>query len=99
MNGLDGSTDTTPDRRLALAHEPDQGRDEARLADPGRAGDADRVRLAGVGIEVGDEVVRERVAVLDERDRARERAPVAGANAGGEGLTGPVAAAGHRAPL
>ena len=29
---------------------------------------------AGLGIDVADEVVRERVAVLDERDRPRERA-------------------------
>ena len=51
--------------------------------------------LPGLGIEVGDDVVGERVAVLDERDRARERAPVAGADAGGEGLACPVAAPGH----
>ena len=65
---------------------PDQRGDEARLADAGRAGDADRVRGTGLRVEVGDDAVRERVAVLDERDRACERAPVAVADAGGERL-------------
>src|SRR5262249_37685921 len=85
------------DRDLTLADVPDQGRDEAGLAAPGRAGHADRVRRAGVRVEVGDDAVRERVAVLDERDRACERAPVALPDAGGKVLASPVATAGHRA--
>ena len=50
-------------------------------------------------IEIGDDLVRERVPVLDERDRARERAPVAAPNACGESLACPVAAPGHQAML
>jgi hypothetical protein len=37
-------------------------------------------------IEVADDFVGERIGVLDERDRPRESAPVAGANAGSERL-------------
>jgi hypothetical protein len=87
------------DGHVALSDEPDQRRDEARLPDSGRTGDADRVRGAGLRVEVGDDAVRERVAVLDERDRACERAPVALADAGGKVLTRPVAAAWHRGGL
>src|SRR6266536_209220 len=87
------------DARAVGAHVPDERRDEARLADAWRAGEAHGVRLSRLGIEVGDDVVGERVAVLDERDRTRERATVALADTGGEGLPGPVAAAGHRRPL
>ena len=61
------------------AHEADERRDEARLADAGRPGDPDGVRTARLRVDVADDLVGERVAVLDERDRARERAPVAGA--------------------
>ena len=48
---------------------------------------------ARVRVELADELVGERVAVLDERDRARERAPVAGADACDERLARPVRAA------
>ena len=84
------------DRRCPRADEPYERGDEARLADAGRAGDADRVRVAGPRIELAHDAVRERVAVLDERDRARERAPVARADAGRKCLARPVAASGHR---
>jgi len=87
------------DLGVPFPHVPDERRDEARLADAGRPRDADRVRTARLGIELPHEVVRERVAVLDERDRACERAPVAVPNAGGEGLAGPRAPAGHEAML
>ena len=53
---------------------------------PGRCADTGRATS----------VVGERVAVLDERDRPCESAPVATADAGDEGLTRPVATAGHR---
>ena len=84
------------DARVLRAHVAYERGDEARLADAGRPGHADRVRRAGLRVEIGDDVVGERVAVLDERDRARERAPVAVADAGGERLPCPVAASGHR---
>ncbi len=85
------------DLDVSLAHEPQKRRDQARLADAGRAREADRVHAARLRVELRDEVVGDRVAVLDERDRASERAAIPAADAGGEGLTGPVAPAGHRA--
>ena len=95
VNGLDGSTEMTPTVSSRCAREADERRDERRLADAGRAGDPDRVRVAGLRVEVGDDRVRERVAVLDERDRAGERAVVAVADACRERLARPVTAAGH----
>ena len=77
VNGLDGSTEITPTVWSCAADVADERADQARLADAGRAGDADRVGAAGVRVELADELVGERVAVLDEGDRARERAPVA----------------------
>ena len=96
VNGLDGSTDTTPTSRPSARTLPDERRDEARLADAGRPGEPDRVRAAGRRVHVADHLVGERVAVLDERDRARERAPVAGAQRVDETLPRPFAAGGHR---
>src|SRR5439155_1995766 len=83
--------------RVLAAYEAQQRRDQTRLADAGRPGDTDGVHPTRLRVGLGDEVVCERVAVLDERDRASERTAVAAADAGGERLTGPVAAAGHRA--
>src|SRR5207248_1587930 len=77
----------------------EQGADQRRLADTGRPGHADHVRAAGLGIEVADDVVGERVGVLDERDRARERSTVAFAHARRERLAGPVPASGHAGTL
>jgi hypothetical protein len=48
-------------------------------------------------IEVAHDLVGERVAVLDERDRACERASVASAHAGRERLASPLTPAGHDA--
>src|SRR5438067_886055 len=84
------------DRDLALADVADQRGDEARLPDPGRAGHSYRIRRAGLWIEIGDDAVRERVAVLHERDGPCEGAPVSLTDAGGEALACPVAAPGHR---
>ena len=84
------------DRLPERAHVGDERRDQARLADAGRAGDADRVRAAGLRVQLAHERVRGRIAVLDERDRPRERARVARANALDQTLAGPRAA-GHAA--
>ena len=46
-------------------------------------------------IDVADDVVGERVAVLDERDRTREGAPVTCAERSDESLARPVPAIGH----
>ena len=75
-NGLDGSTDTTPTVLLLLAEQAHERADQRRLADARRPRDADDRCPAGPRIELADERVRERVAVLDQRDRARERPPV-----------------------
>ena len=75
-NGLEGSTETTPIVRSVGADVLDERGDERRLPDSRRAGHADDRRLAGLGVELADERIRERVAVLDERDRPRERAAV-----------------------
>src|SRR5436190_2542137 len=53
--GIDGD-DAHGD--ITFADEPDQRRDEARLPDSRRAGYPDRVRGAGLRIEVGDYAVR-----------------------------------------
>jgi hypothetical protein len=83
------------DAPVALADVTDERRDETRLADAGWACDPDRVRLAGVGVDLANELVGERVAVLDQRDRPRERAPVARANARHERLARPLPPARH----
>ena len=85
------------DRRARFADVADERRDQGRLADPGRAGDADGVGSARVRINLPDEVVRERVGVLDERDRARKRPLLPGTDARGERLAGEVAAGCHEA--
>src|SRR4029077_7925763 len=78
--------------RLALlAQVWDQRGDQARLADAGRPGDADRVRAPRLRIELANELCRERVGVLDERDRPRERPAVAGPDAVDETLARPGA--------
>ena len=98
VNGLDGSTEITPDRRVRLPHVPDERADQRRLADAGRPGDADDERRAGLRVELADELVRERVAVLDQRDRPGERAPVAAPHAVGEIVERPGARLLTRAP-
>ena len=70
---------------VALADQVQAERlDEGRLADPGRAGDADAHRLAGRGQEGGEQRLRLVLMLglrrLDARDRAGERAAVAGAD-------------------
>src|SRR5581483_10421514 len=59
-------------------------REEARLADAGRSREADHVRVPRVGVEQAHEVARTRIAALDQRDRAREGAGLARADALGE---------------
>src|SRR5262249_11013118 len=78
-----------PDGEPAFADERDERRDQARFPDTGRAGDADRVGATGVRVEVVDDLLRERVAVLAQRDGACRRAPVAGASRFDERLARP----------
>jgi hypothetical protein len=78
--------------RSLLADVADERGDEGRLADAGRSGDADRIGATRLRVDLLHELVREGVRVLDERDRARERALVAGPHAGRERLPREVAA-------
>ena len=81
VNGLDGSTEITPTVCPSARTWRTSADDEARLADAGRAGEADRVRAPrSAGRASATTLVGERVAVLDERDRAGERARVARAD-------------------
>ena len=73
----------------------DERRDEARLADSRRTGDADRPRAPGGWIEIVDDACGERVAVLHERDRSRQRPPVAVGDPRDEALARPVARPHH----
>ena len=90
VNGLDGSTEITPTESSCCADVADERADQRRLSDPGRPGHADRVRPPRLRVEVADDFVGERVGVLDEGDRARQRTRVAGADARGEGLARPL---------
>ena len=77
-------------RSFEAAHVAEERADQARLADSGRAGDPDRVGASGLGVQVADEVVGERVGALDQRDRPGERPPIAGPDTCGERLARPV---------
>ena len=99
VNGLDGSTEITPTVCCLGAHEPDQRGRQARLADAGRPGQPDGERVARLRIDVADDLVRERIAVLDERDRTRERTPVARQHRLDETLARPVAPLAHAGML
>ena len=95
VNGLDGSTEMTP----TVVSRSRTWRTSALISDdlptPGGPGDADDEGRARLRVEVADELVRERVAVLDERDRPGERAPVAAADAVGEIVERPGATGAH----
>ena len=73
VNGLVGSTATTPTVRPAARSSRDQPIDERALARAGRPGDADEIRAAGVRRRCRR--IRSRAGrrlVFDERDRARD---------------------------
>ena len=83
------------DRQALRADVGQQSGDQARLADAGRAGDADRIGAPGTRIQLTDELGGERVGVLDERDRPRHSPRIAAAHAFDEALPRPVPAAGQ----
>ena len=60
----------------------DQRRGRRRLADPGRAGDADDLGVAGVRRERGHHLAQQRRLVLDQRDQPRHRPRVTVAGTG-----------------
>ena len=72
------------DLAVALAQLAADRPDQGALADPGRAGEADDPRLAGAREQLGDQPVALRIVVLDQADRPRQRALVAGDQALGE---------------
>jgi len=76
--------DGAPGRAARLG----DGADQRRLADSGRAGEADDGGIAGVRIDLLDELPTLRAVVLDERDRARERAAIAVQQTSGKGRVG-----------
>src|SRR6185312_12661700 len=63
----------------------DDARDQARLPHTGRPGEPDDGGLAGLRVELAHELVGQRVAVLDERDRPRHRTHIAAADPLDEG--------------
>src|SRR5215218_2771741 len=69
-------------RRTARTQVADQGADEGRLPDARRSGDSQHRRPTCLGVDGCDHLRGQRVAVLDERDRPCERAPVGGTKAG-----------------
>ena len=73
----------------------DERAHERRLADTRRPGHADRRCVARRRIDAPDDLLAVRRAVLDERDRARERAAVSGEDAGDERVLRPLGAC-HR---
>ena len=73
MNGLEGSTDTTPTVRSQGADVGDERADERRLADTGRPGHAHRRCVARRGIDAPDDALADR-ARGPRRARSRVRA-------------------------
>ncbi len=78
--------------QTARAHVAHERGDQRRLAHPRRPGDAHRVGAARLRVELAHEPGRLAVAVLHERDRPRQRPPVAAADAGDELLVRPALA-------
>ena len=91
-NGLDGSTETTPTVRSPARRVLDERADQGRLADAGRPGDADHAAPPRLRIELADERIGERVAVLDQGDRPSERAPVSRSHTASSGRRAPTPA-------
>ena len=77
VNGEDGSTESTPTVRPASRRAFVSAPISVDLPTPGRSGEADDLGLPGVGIDLAHELPALGAVVLDERDRARERAAVA----------------------
>jgi hypothetical protein len=83
------------DRALGGAAGPRQRGDQRGLAGAGRAGEAHEHRLAGVRIDLVDDLPALGVVVLHERDRAGQRALVAGQQPIGDGSVGRHGTADH----
>ena len=73
-NGEDGSTASTPTRLPCSAVRRDQRRRRGRLADAGRAGQADDLAWPACGASAAITSRSCGVGVLDQRDQPRDRA-------------------------
>ena len=73
-----------PNGAFAFALELGQGTHQGGLADPWRSGEPHDGRLAGVGVNLAHQRPAIGVVILDQRDRARQRALVPGHQALGE---------------
>ena len=69
---------------LVRARVPDERADQSALAHPGRSGETDVARVAGLRIDGPDQLPAGRVIVLHERDAAGERPLVSRHQALGE---------------
>ena len=78
MNGLVGSTATTADAEARRAIGEDQALDQGGLPRPGRAGDPDATGPAEGAVDPREQPLESRPAVLDHRDRPRQRGRLAG---------------------
>ena len=95
VNGLDGSTEITPTVCSAARIRRTSAAIRLDLPTPGGPVIPTTYARARLRVHLAHELVRERVAVLDERDRPGERAPVTLAHSRGERLAGPLAASRH----
>ena len=88
MRVLDGSTASTATLLPGVDEVHAERLDERGLPRARRAGDADAYRVPGRGHELVEQRDRVRPMIgagrLDERDRPRERPPIAGAHRVGE---------------
>jgi hypothetical protein len=62
-----------------IARDPQQRAGQSRLSRARGAGDAERVRLTAEWVREPADLARRRAALLDQRQQARERPPVAAA--------------------
>ena len=84
MNGEDGSIESTPTVRPASRRAFVSAPISVDLPDARRTREADDGGRAGVRVDLAHELPALGAVVLDERDRARQRAAVAGEQALGE---------------
>ncbi len=99
VNGLVGSTESTPTVRPSGARWRQSAEIRRRLARAGRPGQADVGGASGVREDERHQLGAARVAVLDQADRAGDGAAIAREDAAGElgGVSGPAAGPGRRA--
>ena len=93
VNGEDGSIDSTPTVRPTSRRAFVSAPISVDLPTPGGPGEAHDGGAAGMRIDLAHELPALRTVVLDERDRTRQRATVAGEQALGEVVASVIARA------